>query len=67
MAIDVEHTHGDRYEVPRSRGIPPTVRLLVAIGLVIIFYMGAISAFYSKHFHIWPAGDTSKITLTGKF
>lgn len=67
MAFDVEQTRGDRYEVPRSRGVPPTVRWLIGIGLFIIFVMGVISVAEAGHFHVWPAGDTTRTPLSGKF
>jgi hypothetical protein len=54
---------GSQYEIPRSRGVPPTVRWFFLIGLLMIFYMGIISAFESGHFHVWPVDQSTKVDL----
>jgi hypothetical protein len=54
---------GSQYEIPQSRGMPPTVRWFFIIGLLVIFYMGGISALESGHFHVWPVGSTTHIHL----
>ena len=55
------------YQIPQSRGMPPTVQAFFAIGLVIIVFMGAISAFNSKEFHVWPAANSATVPLAGSF
>ena len=55
------------HEIPQSRGVPPVVQVFVAVGLVIVFFMGGISAFNSKEFHRWPASDSAKVPLSGSF
>ena len=54
---------GTQYEIPQSRGVPPTVRWFFVIGLVIIVFMGAISALESGHFHVWPVSSETNIDL----
>lgn len=51
------------HEIPQSRGVPLTVQLFFAIGVLLIIFMGAISAFNSKEFHVWPASDSAKVQL----
>ena len=54
-------------DIPQSRGMPVAVQVFFAVGLVIIFFMGGISAFNSKEFHQWPAGNSAKVPLSGSF
>jgi len=54
---------GSQYEIPQSRGMPPTVRWFFIIGLLVILYMGGISALESGHFHVRPVGTTTRIPL----
>ena len=54
-------------DIPQSRGMPLAVQVFFAVGLVIIFFMGGISAFNSKEFHQWPASDSAKVPLSGTF
>ena len=54
-------------DIPQSRGMPVVVQVFFAVGVVIIFFMGGISAFNSKEFHQWPAADSAKVHLTGSF
>lgn len=56
-----------QYEIPRSRGIPPVVRYLFGVCLVVIFFMGWVSVYYSGEFHVWPATTTTKEPLSGRF
>jgi hypothetical protein len=53
--------------IPQSRGVPVVVQVFFAVGLVIIFFMGGISAFNSKEFHTWPASDSAHVPLSGTF
>ena len=64
MAIGYEESE---YEIPQSRGIPPVVRYLFGVCLVVIFFMGWVSIYYAGEFHVWPTGDTVKSQLSGKF
>jgi hypothetical protein len=54
-------------DIPQSRGVPVVVQVFFAVALVIIFFMGGISAFNSKEFHVWPAGNSAKTPLSGSF
>jgi len=58
-----ESLDGSQYEIPQSRGMPPTVRAFFLVGLIVIVFMGAISALESGHFHIWPVDSAPNITL----
>lgn len=55
------------YEIPKSRGMPPVVRYLFGVCLVLIFFMGALSIIYAGEFHVWPAKDSIKAPVTGRF
>jgi hypothetical protein len=55
----------NEYDIPQSRGIPPTVRWFGVIGIVIIVFMGAITIVQAGENHFWPAQDTPRIQLTG--
>ena len=54
---------GSQYEIPQSRGMPPTVRVFFAVGFALIVFMGAISSLESGHFHVWPISSTTSIPL----
>jgi hypothetical protein len=54
---------GSQYEIPQSRGIPPPVRWFFAATVVLILFMGAISALESGHFHVWPVSEATRIDL----
>lgn len=54
---------GSQYEIPQSRGMPPTVRGFFLVGLILILFMGAISSLESGHFHVWPVDSSSNIPL----
>ena len=54
------------YEIPRSRGIPPVVRWMFVIGLLVIFFMGFISFIGAVENHVWPATKTTQVPLNGK-
>ena len=54
---------GSQYEIPQSRGMPPTVRYFFLVGLLLILFMGGISALESGHFHVWPIDKTTEIPL----
>jgi len=47
--------------------MPPTVRYLFAVGLVVIFALGWISVYYAGEFHVWPVQHAVKAPLSGKF
>jgi len=55
-----------QYEIPKSRGMPPVVRWLFGVGIVMIFFMGAISVAGTFENHVWPAASSPSARLTGK-
>jgi len=55
-----------QYEIPSSRGMPPVVRWLFGIGVVLIFFMGAISVVGSGENHVWPAASSPNAQLAGR-
>ena len=55
---------GSQYEIPQSRGMPPPVRWFFLIGLLLIIFMGVISALESGHFHVWPVERAARIPLS---
>ena len=56
-----------QYEIPQSRGMPPVVRYLFAVGLVVIFGLGWLSVYYGGEFHVWPVQKAVKLPLSGRF
>jgi hypothetical protein len=53
----------DFSSVPESRGIPPVLYRVVAVGLVIIFAIGAFVVLESGYGHHWPAESTLRVPL----
>lgn len=50
-------------KVPESRGIPPALYRVVAIGLLVIFAIGASVVMMSGYGHHWPSDTTLRIPL----
>jgi hypothetical protein len=61
------HSNAGAADIPQSRGVPLVVQVFFAVGLVIIFFMGGISAFNSREVHKWPASDSARVPLSGTF
>ena len=56
----------NEYDIPQSRGVPPVVRWLFAVGVVLIVFMGAISIIQAGANHyLGPAQDVPTIWLSG--
>lgn len=53
----------DFSKVPESRGIPPMLYRLLAIGLVGIFAIGAATVLFSGYGHHWPSISTTRLPL----
>ena len=49
--------------VPISRGIPKTVRMVAAVGIVIIFTIGTFVIVESRYGHIWPSAHSMRVRL----
>ena len=64
MSVGYEES---QYEIPQSRGMPPVVRYLFGVCLVLIFAMGTLSIWFAGEFHVWPAPQTVKTQLSGQF
>jgi hypothetical protein len=53
----------DFKSVPESKGIPPALVRVAAVGLVIIFLIGASVCLMSGFGHHWPADTTLHVPL----
>ncbi|MBV8067531.1 MAG: hypothetical protein JO113_06115 [Candidatus Eremiobacteraeota bacterium] len=53
----------DFSKVPESLGIPPFLYRVVAIGLLIIFAIGASVCLLSGYGHHWPSDTTIRVPL----
>ncbi len=62
MSVGYEES---QYEIPQSRGMPPVVRYLFGVCLVMIFAMGTLSIYFAGEFHGWPASQTREGTAFG--
>lgn len=49
--------------VPTSRGVPPLVRVLVIIGVIAVFVVGASTILTAGFGHSWPANKTLRVPL----
>ncbi|HEY9084984.1 MAG TPA: hypothetical protein VIN40_03470 [Candidatus Tyrphobacter sp.] len=62
--IESEHdVHPDFGQVPRSKGVPRSLLVAVAIGIVMIFGVGAGVILTSVHGHMWPSNSTLREPL----
>ncbi len=53
----------DFNSVPQSRGIPVSIYLLVLVGIVGIFAVGADTVFNAGYGHKWPSEQTLRMPL----
>jgi hypothetical protein len=53
----------DFSKVPESRGVPEVLYRVVAVGVVIIFLIGASVCLLSGYGHHWPADTTLRVPL----
>jgi hypothetical protein len=53
----------DFSKVPESRGVPGGLYRVVAIGLLVIFAIGASVVLLSGYGHHWPADTTIRVPL----
>lgn len=56
----------DFSKVPESRGVPPFLYRVVAIGLLIIFAIGGAVVLMSGYGHHWPSNTTLRVPLTNQ-
>jgi hypothetical protein len=55
----------DERGVPQSRGIPTIVTIAAAIGILVIFAIGAFVIAESWYGHSWPPDRTLRLPLSG--
>jgi hypothetical protein len=53
----------DFSKVPESRGIPDSLYRLTAVGLLIIFAIGAYVCLMAGYGHHWPSDTTLRVPL----
>jgi hypothetical protein len=53
----------DFSKVPESRGVPPFLYRVVAVGILIIFAIGGAVCLMSGYGHHWPAITTVRVPL----
>ncbi len=53
----------DERGVPVSRGVPSSVILLMAIGVLLIFAIGAWTLLDSGYGHVWPSINSERVKL----
>jgi hypothetical protein len=53
----------DFSKVPESRGVPPFLYRVVAVGVLIIFAIGASVVLQAGYGHHWPSDKTLRIPL----
>jgi hypothetical protein len=53
----------DFSRVPESRGVPPFLYRIAAVGILCIFAIGAACVFTSDYGHKWPSPTTQRVEL----
>ena len=53
----------DFSKVPESRGIPPFLYRIAAVGVLIIFAIGGAVCLLSGYGHHWPSDTTMRVPL----
>jgi hypothetical protein len=53
----------DFSQVPQSKGVPKSIAYSVAIGLIMIFAIGASVVLLAGTGHHWPASTTMRVPL----
>jgi len=53
----------DFSKVPESRGVPPALYRVAAVGLIVIFAIGASVCLMSGYGHHWPYNTTLRVPL----
>jgi hypothetical protein len=61
--IERDDEYLDFSKVPESRGIPPSLYRVAAVGLAIIFAIGASVCLMSGYGHHWPSDTTLRVPL----
>ncbi len=58
-----ENIHPDFGEVPKSKGVPRSLIVVVGIGLVMMFLIAAGVVLLSGYGHMWPSVTTLREPL----
>ncbi len=53
----------DFSHVPQSQGLNTGTKVILVVGLLIIFAIGGSAAFLSGYGHVWPSTHTLRIDL----
>ncbi len=53
----------DFSHVPQSQGLNTVTKVILAVGVLMIFAIGGASAFLSGYQHVWPANQTLRYPL----
>jgi hypothetical protein len=53
----------DFSQVPQSKGIPPMLYRIAAVGIIGIFAVGAAVITYADYGHVWPYAKAERIPL----
>ncbi len=53
----------DFSHVPQSQGLNTVTKVILVIGVLMIFAIGGFSAFLSGYQHVWPASHSLRIDL----
>ncbi|MGB6987014.1 MAG: hypothetical protein WBD74_13670 [Candidatus Aquilonibacter sp.] len=60
----IEHQETvDFSHVPQSKGLNTGTKVILVVGILIIFAIGGASAFFSGFGHVWPSSHTLRIDL----
>lgn len=49
--------------VPQSKGLDTGTKVILVVGLLMIFTIGGFSAFLSGYGHVWPSNHTLRYPL----
>ncbi len=62
--VNEKDFHPDFFsEVPKSKGMPSFLPIVIAIGVIGIFAYGGATVLLSSHGHSWPSVSTERINL----
>jgi|GEM_PF-1579948 len=65
--VNEKDFHPDFFtEVPKSKGMPSFLPIVIAIGVIGIFAYGGATVLLAGHGHVWPATTALRIDLGTK-
>lgn len=60
----IEHQQSiDFSTIPQSKGLNTFTKIILVIGVLMIFIIGGFSAFLSGYGHVWPSNHSLRIPL----